>query len=316
VGDPVTLVMQKRGASSAAPMAAADSLLTAERKAPAKLNLSLRIVGRRPDGYHLLESIMVPVGVFDDVRASLTRGTGRTVEICSAGEPEISAEDNLAFRAARLFLDRAPATGHVIINLQKHIPVGAGLGGGSSDAAAVLLALDQLFRTRIGTARLAEWGFELGADVPFFVHGCPARVRGVGEIVEPLAVWPHLPLVVACAAAGLPTATVYSEYDRALTKAESASIKYVFADPQVPLQEWMVNDLEAAANKIRPEIHLLKRRLLELGAVAAAMTGSGSAVFGVWHETEAAVAAAVQLRAEGIWGRAVEIVDRRSERGR
>jgi 4-diphosphocytidyl-2-C-methyl-D-erythritol kinase len=312
----VTPVKQEGGAFSAAPTVAPDFLMTVEREAPAKLNLSLRIVGRRPDGYHLLESIMVPIGVFDDIRATLTRGPGRLVEICASCHVEISAENNLAFRAARLFLDRAQTTGHVTIDLQKHIPVGAGLGGGSSDAAAVLLALDQLFGTRIGKARLAEWGFELGADVPFFVHGCSARVRGVGEIVEPLAVWPQLPLVVACATAGLSTAAVYNEYDRALTKAESASIKNVSVDPQAPLCEWMVNDLEAAANQIRPEIHLLKRRLLELGAVAAAMTGSGAAVFGVWHETDAAVAAAEQLRAEGIWGRAVEILDRRSERGR
>jgi 4-diphosphocytidyl-2-C-methyl-D-erythritol kinase len=263
-----------------------------------------------------MESIMVPIGVFDDVRASLTRETGRTVELRSTGPPEIPAEDNLAVRAARLFLERAPATGHVIIELQKHIPIGAGLGGGSSDAAAVLLALDQLLRTEIGPARLADWAFELGADVPFFVHGCPARVRGVGEIVEPLPVWPHLSLVVACRDSGLSTAEVYREYDRALTKAETASIKDVFADPQVPLREWLVNDLEAAANQIQPGIHWLKRRLLELGAVAAAMTGSGSAVFGVWSEAEAAMTAAVRLRAEGIWGQAVEILDRRSERGR
>jgi 4-diphosphocytidyl-2-C-methyl-D-erythritol kinase len=308
--------MQETGPLSAAPVTAADSVLAVAWKAPAKVNLALRIVGRRPDGYHLLESIMVPIGLFDDIRASVTTGTGRTVELRSTGQPQIPGENNLAFRAARLFLDRTPATGHVTIGLEKHIPVGAGLGGGSSDAATVLLALDHLFGTGIGPARLAGWAFELGADVPFFIHGCPARIRGVGEIVEPLLAWPHLPLVVACGDSGLSTATVYCEYDRALTKVESASIKDAFADPQVPLHEWMVNDLEAAANQIRPGIHLLKRRLLELGAVAAAMTGSGSAVFGVWNEVETAMAAAAQLRAEGIWGRAVEILDRRLERSR
>lgn len=284
--------------------------------APAKLNLALRIVGRRSDGYHLLDSVMVPIDVFDELRVRLVREPGCRVELRSIGLPELLPEHNLAFRAARLFLEHAAEDGRVEIELKKHIPAGAGLGGGSSDAAAVLLALDRLFDTRLDASLLAEWGAELGADVPFFIYARPARVRGIGEIVEPLPAFPRPPLVVAHDHTGVSTAAVYGQYDRALTKREAPPIKDLFADPQVPLQEWMANDLEMAASRIQPGIPLLKRRLLNLGALAVVMTGSGSAVFGVFEETETARAAAARLQADGIWGRAVAVLDRRSETGR
>jgi len=284
------------------------------REAPAKLNLSLRVVGRRADGYHLLDSIMVPISLFDRVRVTITPGIGCRVEIHSSGSLHIPTAENIAFRAAQLFLARTSEKARIIIELWKEIPIGTGLGGGSSDGAAVLLALDELFRTRLGPAILTPWASELGCDVPFFLHCCPARVRGTGEIVESISTCPDLCLLVACSDPGLSTADVYREYDRTLTNRGSAPIKHGFGDPLMPLAQWLVNDLETAAIRIRPAIGLLKRRVLELGAVAAAMTGSGSAVFGIWNGAEAARAAAAQLRAEGVWGRTVEIVNRRSEK--
>ena len=286
---------------------------TLSLKAPAKLNLSLRVVGRRVDGYHLLDSLMVPIGVFDRLRISVSEEAAEAVRLITCGEPTIRPEDNLALRAAKLFLERTSRSSCVEIDLEKHIPIGSGMGGGSSDAAAVLWGLDELLETGVGVDKLAEWGLEIGADVPFFVHGHPARVRGVGEVVDDLPERLDLPLVVAFGGNGLPTAEVYHAYDGALTNPEVPSNKSVSADPQVPLHEWLVNDLEAAASQIEPGIRLLKQRLLDLGARAALMTGTGAAVFGVWKDVQGAQAAAAKLQVEGVWSRAVEILDRRPE---
>ena len=278
--------------------------------AAAKINACLRVVGSRPDGYHLLDGIMVPVGLFDRLDFTLTSASSTKVRF-SCDHPTLPLDArNLVVRAAVLFLERTDPRTDVKIELHKEIPVGAGLGGGSSDAAATLKALNWLTAAGVDQVTLARWGLELGADVPFFLIGRPARVRGVGEQISPLK-WPvDCPVVIAFPGAGLSTGEVYAAYDRTLTRGSEDSSLQAFSRGQVPLQTVLANDLEAVASEMYPPVRAVKRRLLELGAYAALMSGSGSAVFGVWEERDRAQAAAEMLRTEdGIWARAVDILD-------
>jgi len=282
-------------------------------RTPAKLNLSLRVVGRRSDGYHFLDSIMVPVSLFDELVIGAEPASRPVVTFSCSSADLAGDEDNLAVRAARVFLERSGASLAVSIHLEKGIPLGAGLGGGSSDAAAVLRALDRLSGTRIDAAMLARWGLDLGADVPFFVNGRPARVEGIGETITPLQGWPSWPLVVVFPGTGVSTAAVYREYDRSLTKPTSASTIPVSVIGETAFRELLVNDLEAAAIRIFPPLLALRQRLADSGAQRAAMTGSGSAMFGVWPDRARAESAAAQFRAEGLWAHTVEILSRTPE---
>lgn len=277
--------------------------------APAKLNVSLRILGRRSDGYHLLDSVAVPITLFDFLHVEVSPAEAAEVSVVS-NRSDLAGAHNLAYRAAALFLKKAGVCCRVAVTLDKRIPIGAGLGGGSSDAAAVLLALDRLVGTRLGREQLLDWAEELGADVPFFVCGRPARMRGIGEIVEPLPACPSWAVVVAFSGKALSTARVYEAYDRALTNRQPASNTNELLRGWAPPEEVFANDLEPVAIDIQPELRSLKQRLLDLGALQALMTGSGSAMFGVWQRFAEAQAVAERMRSEGTWACAATILDR------
>lgn len=295
-------------------MPAPSQRLRASARAPAKLNLSLRVVGRRADGYHLLDSCIVPISLYDRLDLSFIPGPQSEVR-CAALQPGLPADDdNLAGRAARLFMSKTGLTGSISIQIDKQIPVGAGLGGGSSDAAAVLRMLHRGVDSGVDVGELADWSVVLGADVPFFVHGLSARVRGIGEKIS--ASPPQLsgPIVVAFPGTPLSTAAVYRAYDDSLTRCADLSSGSVFASDQRSLREILANDLEAAAIEIYPPLRLLKTRMIELGARGALMTGSGSAVFGVWENDRSAQAAATTLKTvDGIWAKLVEVIEHAPE---
>jgi 4-diphosphocytidyl-2-C-methyl-D-erythritol kinase len=277
--------------------------------AAAKINLRLQIVGRRDDGYHLLDSIVVPIDLHDDVHVRIEPAASPAVSIqCEPPDAAPAGTDNLAARAALWFMERTRTGAHVRIRLVKRIPSGAGLGGGSSDAAAVLRALNALLGEPVPTAELMVSSLALGADVPLFVFGRPARMTGVGEILETWPIAVPAPVVVAFAGAPLSTATVYAKYDDLLTM--SASLDTIRASVRQPLRTMLQNDLEAAAFHVQPELYSLKRRLCSLGAEGALMTGSGSAVFGIWRHSDDAGAAAEQLRVAGVWARVVRVLER------
>ena len=278
-------------------------------KAPAKLNLRLRIVGRRgEDGYHLLDSTVVPIDLYDDVHIRLERAATPSVALdCEPPDIAPSCVDNLAARAATWFMEQTGMAAHVSIGLVKQIPAGAGLGGGSSDAAAVLRALNALFGEPIRPRELIASSLALGADVPLFVFGRPAHMSGVGEILEPWSGAPRAPIVVAFSGTPLSTAAVYAKYDDLLTM--SAPIGTIRASVQEPLPTMLENDLEAAAFHVQPGLLSLKRRLCALGAEGALMTGSGSAVFGIWRHWDDAAAAVERLRMAGVWARVVRVLD-------
>jgi 4-diphosphocytidyl-2-C-methyl-D-erythritol kinase len=278
-------------------------------KAPAKINLRLRIVGRRGDGYHLLDSTVVPIDLYDDVHIRLDRAALPSVALdCEPPDMAPAGADNLAARAAAWFMEQTGTTARVCIGLVKRIPAGAGLGGGSSDAAAVLRALNALLGEPIRPHELIASSLALGADVPLFVFGRPARMTGVGEILEPWSGAPRAPLVVAFSGTPLRTAAVYAKYDDLLTM--SAPMGTIRASVREPLPTMLENDLEAAAFHVQPGLLSLKRRLCALGAEGALMTGSGSAVFGIWRHWDDAWTAAERLRMAGVWARVVRVLER------
>jgi 4-diphosphocytidyl-2-C-methyl-D-erythritol kinase len=281
--------------------------------APAKLNLFLRILGRRPDGYHLIDSSMVPISLYDRVNLTFVPGARLAVR-CRGLQDEVPVDgDNLAGRAALLFMRETGLVGDVSITIDKNIPMGAGLGGGSSDAAAVLRMMAYGTGKDVPLGQLAQWAVTLGADVPFFVHGTAARVGGIGDCVEQVAPLLSMPIVVAFPGSGVSTADVYRAYDDSLTSSPDLSSGSVFVSDQRSLRETLVNDLEVAAMSICPPVRSLKQRMHELGAVGALMTGSGSAVFGIWDDGLAAEAAVRTLVGDGLWARHVEVIQRTPE---
>jgi 4-diphosphocytidyl-2-C-methyl-D-erythritol kinase len=285
-------------------------------RAPAKVNLYLRVCGRRDDGYHLIDSLMVPISLYDELRIavrSVTRATLRSPITVSADVIHLpSGTFNLAYRAAEAFTAALNQSMAVDIRIRKRIPIGSGLGGGSSDAAAVLLTLNRLLGQPLPTPQLAEVAAKIGADVPFFIYGRPARVSGVGEQVAPTTLGPCLDLVICSDGHPLSTALVYSQIRAmplSLTRGPAASNIANFVGGRKPFTDLLVNDLEEAAAQIHPALPCLKTKVMEAGAQAALMSGSGSAVFGVWADARSAVEGAARLRRQALWAEAVQTLD-------
>ena len=249
--------------------------------APAKINLFLRVTGRRDDGYHELDSVFLPVSIYDRVDLELRPASLAAVQLCCDSDAIPADERNLAFRAAHQFLTEFSIRAEVLINLHKEIPVGAGLGGGSSDAGAVLRMMAKLCGVRQSAVLLAV-ALRLGADIPFFLNPTPARVRGIGERIEVLGRIEKPFLLIAVPPVEVSTAQVF----RSLPSEHwsgAASEHDILAIVQGRIRrEHLVNDLEQAAIAQWPEIGEIKQLLEASGARAAAMTGSGGGVFGLF----------------------------------
>ncbi len=268
--------------------------------APAKVNLLLRILGRREDGYHLLNSLMLPVSLYDEIWIRLDNVVSAdsptpTAQIClSCDDTRIpSDETNLAYRAASLLCQEAGLVARLSLRLIKRIPAGAGLGGGSSDAAAVLKGLNSLLRLGWTEQRLCNLGLRLGADVPFFIPCRPARVTGIGEELSPARMAGRRWLVLIVPAFGVSTSWAYRRFDQLIgaTASDLSPTTAVLADGW-PSPVACVNDLERAVLPAHPLLQDLKNMLLSARAEAALMSGSGSAIFGLFDRRAAAQRAA------------------------
>jgi 4-diphosphocytidyl-2-C-methyl-D-erythritol kinase len=257
-----------------------DSLTLA---APAKVNLFLHVIGRRPDGYHLLQSVFELIDWSDEVRLSKGPGT----EITRKGDLIGPAEQDLAVRAARALQAtprwRAKGSPGAAIEVRKEIPAGAGLGGGSSDAATTLMGLNRLWGLGLSQGQLAEIGLGLGADVPFFIHGAPAFVEGVGEKLSAIASRQRW-LVLAVPRTPVATGAVFGAPE--LTRNTKPLKIEGFAEAAaLPVWVFGQNDLEPVTQAKFPEVGILLgefRRLAETEKIAPAavrMSGSGGAVF-------------------------------------
>ncbi|MBV8772283.1 MAG: 4-(cytidine 5'-diphospho)-2-C-methyl-D-erythritol kinase [Deltaproteobacteria bacterium] len=264
------------------------------RWAPAKINLFLRVIGRRANGYHELDSLFLPISLYDGVDIELRSADSSTVELSCDSEAIPAGERNLAFRAALEFMAEFRVRAQVLIKLHKEIPAGAGLGGGSSDAGAVLQMMARL--CGIGpSAALDAVAMRLGADVPFFLSPTPSRVRGIGERIEPLAEMKKPFLVIAIPPIEVLTALVFRELrpEQWSGPAPDEDVRAIVRGRFEP--HHLVNDLEQVATAKWPEIGELKQLLAELGARAAAMTGSGAGVFGIFASATEACCACQQI---------------------
>ena len=250
--------------------------------APAKVNLNLRITGRRDDGYHLLDSLMIPISLGDEVEISLAEGPPRSLTL-SADAPDVPlGEENTVHRAAQAFYERTGRREPVAVRIQKRIPIGAGLGGGSTDAAAALRGMNDLLGAGLTVDDLMALALSVGADVPFFIRSEAARVRGIGERLSPAGPLPRLWLVVLFPGFGVSTAWVYRNFRFKLTKSSNNNNLIQNLDTPHEVAQVMVNDLETVTLGRYPRIALLKNRLDEQGAIGSLMSGSGSAVFGLF----------------------------------
>lgn len=259
--------------------------------APAKINLSLKIQGKREDGFHEIETLMVPISLADEIEITATEGEGIRF---ACDDPTVPGDDtNLVVRAAKLFCAEIGIAPSLRISLSKKIPHGAGLGGGSSDAATTLIALDEMSGTQFGAARLAEMAGRLGSDIPFFIYRSAAVCRGRGEIVEPVDFSSALHLVLVKPPFGVPTPWAYKHW------LDSAVLPGVDYGPQEFPWGALVNDLERPVFEKYIFLAVLKRWLREQPEVdGALMSGSGSTTFAIVKNEASAAALAEKVRAE------------------
>lgn len=274
-------------------------------RAPAKINLTLRVVGKRADGYHLLDTIMVPVSLYDEIEihqirrtAAARAGSPALIEI-RCNHPQVPlGQGNIAYRAAELLMHKAKIRQPVAIRIRKKIPVGAGLGGGSSDAAAVLVGLNRMWKLRLSVRQLERLALRLGADVPFFIQAKPARARGIGEKLSLLPNMRRRWLVLVYPGFPVATAWVFGNLPLKLTKVGvNTSIATLRESPD-KLDTLLINDLEQVTLRRYPEIVRIKSLLSLAGAAGALMSGSGSSVFGVFKSKRMAELAFRRMRHE------------------
>ena len=250
--------------------------------APAKINLSLRVLGKRQDGYHEVQTIMIPVTLFDEIfLEQKSKGVFLKAPGCNC-----SAEENLAYKAARLFLDKSGKKEGVSVTLVKHIPIGAGLGGGSSDAGSVLLAMNTMFDEPFKKSELMSMARKIGADCPFFLFPRPMLMGSRGdEVLHDVNVEGRAFLLVL-PAFGISTAYVYSLFRAPLTQGVDLLKIDGGGNKKIAPERLLVNDLESVAFQLHPELTRIKQELLDVGALGALMSGSGSTVFGVFRDKE------------------------------
>lgn len=266
------------------------------RIAPAKINLGLDVTGTRADGYHLLETVFQAVSIADTVTVELTDVPDITLTCDVEGVP--CSPKNIAWKAAQRYREAAGLTDGVQIAIEKRIPMEAGMGGGSTDGAAVLLALQELTGNALDMKRLAAIAVSLGADVPFFLYGGTAYAAGIGEELERLPAFSTNCMVIAKGTAGVSTAQAYGAID-------------ALQDPVHPPVQKLRQALQngASPEKIAPlcgnlfelaveldEVSAIRKCMLEHGAWCSVMTGSGAAVFGLFPTRAAAEQACAALK--------------------
>jgi len=259
--------------------------------APAKINLCLHVLGKRSDGYHDLAMLMAPLDFGDQVNVRLTESREITLECPGVELP--SGDENIAVKAARAVLSCCDYAGGVHITIDKQIPVAAGLGGGSSDAAAVMRALNELLGLELTGDRLRELGVTLGADVPFFVAAEVAWATGVGERLERVQNLPSAWYLLVNP--GFAVSTAWAFGNLGLTTPGTTTKMPRFSGQIEEIVALLHNDLEEVTATRYPDIVELKAELLEHGALGTLMSGSGPTVFGVFSNEASARKASREL---------------------
>ncbi len=256
---------------------------TGYRRTPAKVNLGLFIKKRREDGYHELETVFLPVPhLYDELTISPALDEPEPVLLMSGRPIPGDLKDNLVLRAWLLLYQDYNDLPSVRIRLHKQIPAGAGLGGGSSNAAGMLLAMNELFDMQLSDEQLHHYAQQLGADVPFFLHNRPMHATGIGDELSPIALSEDFRIEVQLPPLFSDTPTAYRNLDLSACTI-NADLKLLLTQPLDSWQQAVKNDFEPEVFSRLPMLPKLKQAMLDKGAVYAAMSGSGSAIFGLFR---------------------------------
>jgi len=268
-------------------------------RAQAKINLGLDVLRRREDGYHEVKMIMQTVGIYDQIELVKCKEPGIRVKTNLFYVPE--NENNLVYKAAKILMDEFSITEGVFIDLNKYIPVAAGMAGGSSDAASVLYGMNRMFHLGLSKQQLMERGVKIGADVPYCIMRGTALAEGIGEKLTPLPPMPECKVLVAKPAISVSTKYVYENLHANDLRPEKhpnvdAVIEGIQAGDLKKIADSMGNVLELVTAKEYPVIGELKKFMKDQGALNSMMSGSGPTVFGLFDDIEAAKAAYYRLR--------------------
>ena len=257
-------------------------------EAPAKINVVLKVIGRRHDEYHNLFSIMVPIDLCDTIHIS--RG-GKGIHLECKGREIPTDKENLIWRACEEFFSQIGCHPEVSLSVEKKIPVAAGLGGGSSDAASTLVGLNKMYGNPLDQAKLHRIARALGADVPFFLSPCPSVATGIGDVLEAIENWPRFWYVIVTPPIAISTAWAYGNIKLELTQAVDNYIVKLREVQYRDITMFLENDLETVVFSRYPQVAELKKLMLRLGAQGAVMSGSGPSVVGLFMEREKAAQA-------------------------
>ncbi len=251
--------------------------------APAKINLGLDILHRRPDGFHDIDTVMVPISLVDSLQLQLAES-----EQFSCSDPGLPMDTgNLVIRALRLFEQKSGINTSLQVHLEKRIPAGAGLGGGSSDAVAMLRGVNHLYKEPLQFDALLEIATRLGSDIPFFLYDSPCRASGRGELLRRVD-FPTLAGVVIYPGFSISTAIAYQSVDLSLTSASRFNSLRSFEKSGFTLTDWQAaisNDFELTVFQMQPELAHLKQQLYDSGAGYASLSGSGSALYALYDSS-------------------------------
>ena len=282
------------------------SIKTISRLAPAKINLYLEVAAKRPDGYHDIESVMQTVDLFDKLTLTSRDTSGQNILIKCTNELVPCDDRNLCHRAAKLFFDTAEISNYdILLNIEKHIPVAAGLGGGSTDAAAALLLLNEFYGFPFDEPALCRIGSKIGADVPFCIMQGISITRGIGDVFLPCERLPECFFVIACDGEGISTPWAYKRLDEMydFTSRKVSADEFISALSGGNLSEItceMTNIFESAVLPEHKSACRIRNMLSESGAMSAMMSGSGPSVFGLFNTEFSAKEAAGKLAVFGI----------------
>jgi 4-diphosphocytidyl-2-C-methyl-D-erythritol kinase len=275
-------------------------------RAPAKVNLTLEVIGKLPNGYHAIRSVMVRLPHLADLVRVDVRAGPTDVRVRSSSAAIPVDDTNICHRAAHRYLERAGQTARVVIDITKKIPVAAGLGGGSSDAAAVLVALNRHFGQRVAKRALVEIGAALGKDVPFFLEGAAAsHASGMGERLRAIDALPPCQFLVVNPCIAISTKDAYAALDGGLWFIDDARrsdrsqrmVRAIVARDLYAVAAALYNDFEAGADRAHPILKDIRQSLLAFGARGALMSGSGSTVFGLFASLQTLRVAQAALQA-------------------
>lgn len=269
---------------------------TLKLKSPGKINLRLDVLSKRPDGFHELRMLNSAVSIFDDIEVNVVE---KGIQVDCENDPSVpSGENNIVYKATKEIMAYSNKNVGIHIKIKKCIPSGAGMGGGSSNAAAVILGLNQMLKINLSKEKLMKIGLRFGADIPFFMYGAAAIATGIGENLTKLKKLPKMPLLIVTPNLNVSTKSVYEKYHaNGHSKAgEELPVEYISKKAVVKV---LHNDLETVTGKQYPIVGEIKDFLIKNGALGAQMTGSGPSVFGIFPDRESAEKAQKKCVARG-----------------